>query len=196
MYTLIDLRARLRAADDISTLTSDNMRRILRTIQWFLIERKYEQGSVNSSELYAMSKYANKMAKFYLDQVIGHEESLRKSFDLHRQGARRLFAIVGGEQEFWRFVDSVIDSEALDIHLNNEANSLEQPPTINEQMIDNIESRWIPKRVLESINEDRSGLLEDKTEIRHLVKLNQETSEIDLPSWLMKTIMYLGKTSY
>lgn len=193
LYTLIGLRANARAADDIMTLTSDNIKRILKTVQWFLIEQNKGAKDLNVSEAEAMRVNVAKILKFYMSQVVDHQRSCQEEFEKYLVNASGLVELVGGKKEFIRLVDNIIDEEALDIDLSEEAEKLDLPPTISEQMMNNVERKWIPKRVLESVNEDRVVLLRHKSDIKPLVGLEAELNDVDLSGWCSNSLSQVTK---
>lgn len=196
LYNLIKLRANVRAADDIVVLTSDNMKRILKIIQWFLIEQKRGSKDLNSSQTLAMRDHVKKMLNYYMNEVFGYQQKQQEEFDKYLVPATRLSKLIGGEKEFMKEIDKIIDEECLDIDLSWDAGNLDLPPTINENMINNIERKWIPKRVLESVNEDRKVLLRYKKDIKPLVSLEPELEDVDLGGWCSNSLLKLKRSSH
>lgn len=192
LYNLIKLRANARAADDILVLTSDSMKRILKIVQWFLFEQKRGGNKdLDASQLILMQNHVKKILTYYMDEVIGYQKEQQEDFDRQLIPASRLAKLVGGEREFMREIDKIIDEECLDIDLSWDAENLDLPPTINENMIKNIERKWIPNRVLESMNEDREVLLRYKRDIGSFISLESELDDVDLGGWCSNSLLKL-----
>lgn len=136
------------------------MSRIYKTIRGVLLAAPKEQ--LSRPEMGALASHSNRLLEYYLREIVAFKSDAQLAFERQMDSARPLIESYGGEQKFLGFVDRTIDTEALDIDLNKEATSLELPPTINEEMIDNIERRWLPSNVLEAANADRAFLLQTK----------------------------------
>lgn len=94
-------------------------------------------------------------------------------------------------QLFFKFLDDLINTEALDIDLSSEANRLEFPPTINQQMIDNIQAKWIPDYVLKSIDEDRQLLLAEHSKTKQFIEIQEDYEDVDIPEWISYVLGYI-----
>lgn len=193
LYSLIKLRANLRAADDILVLTSNNIKRILKIVQWFLFEQRRGGKDLSDSQTIVMRDHVKKILNYYVE-IIGYQQKQLEDFDKYLAFASRLAKLIGGQREFMKEIDKIIDEECLDIDLSWDAENLELPPTINENMIINIERKWIPKRVLESLNEDREILLRFKRDIRPLVALEPELEDVDVGGWCSNSLNELNRS--
>lgn len=189
---MIELRARVRATDDVITLTADNIKRILKIVQLYLIEKKPSL-PVDGAELDLISHHARKILSFYNSEVIESQKLQSQAYERQLKQASSLAQSVGGEAEFLKLIDRIINAEVLDIDLNSEANSLDLPPTISESMISNVQADWIPKRVLESVDEDRELLLKNDKLVKHLASLESELSEVDVGAWSSNAALHLAK---
>lgn len=192
LYSLIGLRARVRAYDDLATLCADNMRRILKLIDRFLIKRK-QISYVTEEELKALAGYANRVLNFYLEKVVEAQRSNLAAYEKQLAQAARLAAFTGGQVEFVRLLDQLIDTVALDIDLNKEATSLSLPPTISETIMANLERKWIPGELLATVEENRRILLDNKQRITSLVRLEAEWVEVDLAEKCADASLYICK---
>lgn len=191
LYTLIGLRANQRAADDVVTLTADNMQRILVVTEWFLMDRN---GGLDDHERNVLADSASKILKFYQQVILSEQRQTGQAFKGAFENSRELADHIGGNDKFIKFIDRLIDDEALDIDLNQEATALELPPTINEQMMENVREVWIPSAVLENVFQDRSILVRHKTSLRQVLQTDPDREELDLADWSANAASFLAKT--
>lgn len=194
LYSLIEARARVRAADDVIALTADGVQRILQTYQWFLIESKHGR-QVTGAQLAAMAQNAQRVTNFYIDEVVERAARQREAYLAAKQLARPLFKMYGGKKQFLQFVDEIINIEVLDIDLNAEAASLDLPPTINGPMIDNLVEKWIPTYVLKSVEEDRQVVMDRRASVMHLVRLHPEKQNANFGEWAANIASYVCRNS-
>lgn len=196
LYNLIELRARVRASDDVLALVEDNMRRVLQTVQWYLVESRHGP-EVTGQELDALASNAKQVLDFYLDEVVEWRQKVHGRYAAFLKNAGRLADMLGGggHAQLIEFIDRLINVEALDIDLNEEAKSLEYPPTITAEMIANVQKRWVPWYVLKSLEEDRKLLVGNRERVLHLVAQDRSTREADLQEWAQNLASYLCRNS-
>lgn len=190
LYGFIEARARVRAADDVIALTADNMQRILQTFQWLLVESKHSQ-AVAGPELAALAQQADRVLGFYLEHVVEWAAALRKEYMRAKRLVRPLYDQFGGKRGLLKFVDQVINVEALDIDLSKQASKLDLPPTISKQMVANLVEKWIPGFVLKSLEEDRRLLMDKRKLVAHLVRLQPEKRHANLAEWAANVLGYV-----
>lgn len=195
IYEMLELRARLRAADDVLTLTSDHIKRILSVAQDFLIENKYSLDSTDR-ELAAMAEVLPEMLQYYLNQVVYARANVARAYEEKLVCIGDVTAMAGGEQDFLKLIDEIIDTIGLDIDLNQEANSLELPPTINEDIIANVERKWIPRAMLDSIRTERELLLKHRRHTQRFLDFDGDKYDNDLANWLDKMYKTIVDRSY
>ena len=185
LYSLVGLRARVRAAEDALTLTADQMRRLLHLMEGVLVRGK--PALANGNQLAALMGYSAKVLSFYQNQVLDSRNRLREAYERQLELAGPLALLAGGRSELLARIDALLDSEALDVHLNEEASSLEFPPTINEPMLKQLERKWIPSKLLDSLELDRRQLLAQRQRLRPLLlgaKQRDEQELAELASYL------------
>lgn len=192
LYNLIALRTRLRAQDDLVTLSAQNARRILQIVERFLVNRK-QASYVIEVELNQLAGHATKVLGFYRDQVLGVQRALASAYETQLALAARLVAFAGGRAEFERLLDRLIGAEVLDIDLSAEATRLSLPPTISEPMMANLERKWIPRHFLDSVEESRRILLENKARIASLVRLRPGWEPAELEAKCADAALYICK---
>lgn len=177
LYSFIELRAKLRAAEDMKALTLDNIRRILQVANLYLVESKHGQ-ETSLAELKVLAGHIAKVLRYYQGEVYDWHKKLREKYERALKSAKALVSMAGGFENFKRFVDRLIDVDALDIDLNGEASKLEFPPTMTEEMIVNVEQSWIPATVLKSLEEDRRLLIAVRRHVIELVGVD-EAEEVE-----------------
>lgn len=190
MYTLIELRARLRAADDTVALTSANIQRILQTAEWLLAAEPSAR-LASQEQLRRLAGFASKVVRFYWAQVLEARDRLRHQYDTFMESAGPLISMAGGERQFVQLVDDIINVEALDIDLSPEATSLELPPTIMDAMINNLERKWLPPYVLKSVDDDRRLLIGVRRQVQQLVKTDPDRQDADIAKWASRVLVRL-----
>lgn len=197
LYKIIELRARLRAHDDVVALTDNNIKRIFKVIKWFLIDEKAAK-DIKPVQLNAMSFYAQKILAYYTKEVTERERAIQTEFMQYlQQVGENVIKSIGDEKEFLAFIDDLIDRDGLDIDLSQEATTMDLPPTINEAMIENIRKKWIPHELLNSMTEDRKVLLQAKLGIKNFVDVDEQNLDgVDNTEWCSKVSHYLSKQSF
>lgn len=178
LYNLIGLRARVRAADDLATLTANNIKRVLNIKERFLNVDRKRINYVTNSELNQLADHTNKVLAYYLDEVIRPRQALSGVYERQLTHCKRLTNLVGGQTEFVRLLDRLIGTEVLDIDLNAEATRLSLPPTISETMMANLELKWLPSELLKAVEESRRILLDNKARIVSLVTLKADLKDL------------------
>lgn len=190
LYGLIELRARIRAADDFVALSSDNIERILRAIQLYLIDEDdelFEANRLNPNERAHLAKFGRQMLDYYTEQARDNVAELNRRYDqLVDQWAESIMAKGADDinrsngnnnvQLLTEFIDQFINAEMLDIDLSKAADSLSLPPTITETIVLANVPKWIPAKVLQSISEDRKLIMEHGKPIRYLLRLETSNS--------------------
>lgn len=195
IYDVIELRARLRAADDVLSLSSDNIKRILNVAQEFLIENTYSLDTT-APELAALAELLPQMMQYYLNQVVYARANLAKAYEQKLACIGDIAAMAGGERDFLRLVDEIVDTIGLDIDLNSDARGLELPPTINEEIIVNIERKWIPRTMLDSMKEERELLLKQRRHTKRFLQFDGDKYEDDLANWIYQMDETIADRTY
>lgn len=183
LYQLIELRAKVRAADDTLALSADEMRRIINTIQMGVLDR---QLGLDEDERKHMARHAGRLLEFYLERVVSPQRRLHDQFELFMERAGELVRAMGGRKRFLQFVDKTIDVEALDIDLSQAAHTLELPPTINKQMIRQSEVKWAPRLLLDLVDADRRVLMMQPALMKRLLFIDQRWAEEDVADWTLQ----------
>lgn len=194
LYTLIELRARARAADDVLALSSDNIRRILQAAQWYLVESNHGP-EVSGKELELLARHTSKIVNFYHKHLVEWQRKVRNNFETYMASAQSLIEFMGSREKFLNFVDQLINIEALDIDLSKEAASLDLPPTITNEMIKNVEKKWVPSYVLKSVEEDRRLLIKVRKQIEEFVGPDPEKQDADMARWAGNIAAYICHNS-
>lgn len=195
IYEMIELRARLRVADDVLTLTSEHIKRILAVVEDFLIENKFSLDTTGR-ELAAMAELLPQMLQFYLNQVVYARSNIAKAYGEKLACIGDITAMANGEEDFLKLIDELLDTIGLDIELNEVAHSLELPPTINEEILANLERKWIPRKMLDSVKEERQLLLKHRRHVKRLLEFNGDKYDDDLANWIYQMSETIAERSY
>lgn len=173
LYELIELRARVRAANDFVALSADNIERILRAIQLYLIHDDDDDDidSPHHSEALRahLLAFGRQMLDYYTEQARDNVADLSGRYDalVDRYADELMRPQVGAPEttinatrthyapnnvqqvRLTHFLDEFINAELLDIaerQLSRAANGLPLPPTITRALVLAQAPKWIHLR--------------------------------------------------
>lgn len=193
LYNLIELRALTRAADDAMALVGDNMKRVINTLQLVALDRRL---NIAEEDINRIAMYGAKVLDYYRDRIVNKQLELHNRFEIFLKHSSKLADTIGGQKRFLQFIDKTIDVEALDIELSRAAFSLELPPTTSNQIIRRNSPLWVPKKILDMIDEDRVVLMKNVELTKALIDIDQRWQDGDVADWQAQVSRQLCKSHF
>lgn len=180
MIKLIEVRARFRTHDDVLALSTTNIKRIHQVVELYAFDRSqiYSAIIANWGLVLLEDYYQNALEYQYLLADTSDKALEALNYSIISPNSNSSDDDNNKSELIMNKVDGIIN-DTLDIQLSAEAQRLDLPPTINEDMINNLVIAWLPEDVVRDQRRVLDELIGAGMEFRDNKKRKELEQQLD-----------------